>query len=62
MFKNATSFNYPVNLSDTSRVNYFSSMFEGATSFNQPINFNTSNATNFGNMFKKCYLLQSRYI
>ena len=52
MFKNATSFNSPVNLSDTSRVNYFSSMFEGAPSFNQPINFNTSNATNFGNMFK----------
>lgn len=52
MFKNATSFNSPVNISDTSRVNYFSSMFEGATSFNQPINFNTSNATNFGNMFK----------
>ena len=52
MFKDATSFNQPLNLWDTSNVQYMNSMFSGATSFNQNIgNWNIGSLTEATDMF-----------
>ena len=46
MFRNATSFNQPLNNWDVSNVTSMNYMFRGATSFNQPLNnWNVSNVT-----------------
>ena len=44
MFLNATSFNQPLSLWDTSQVTDMSSMFESAVSFAQPVYFWTGSA------------------
>lgn len=51
MFRGATSFNSPVNFSDTSRVDRMFGMFKDATSFNQPITFSTSHVNMMKDMF-----------
>ena len=44
MFRNARSFNQPLNNWNVSNVMYMGSMFDGAISFNQPLNnWNVSN-------------------
>ena len=50
MFRDASSFNQPVNF-DTKKVRNMSGMFQNATSFNQPFNFDTSEVTNMRYMF-----------
>ena len=52
MFKNATSFNQPLNNWDVSNVTDMRRMFNGARSFNQPLNnWNVSNVTDMELMF-----------
>ncbi len=52
MFRDATSFNQPLNLWDTSSVTDIHSMFNGATSFNQDISdWDTSSVTRMSSMF-----------
>ena len=52
MFKNAESFNQPLNNWNVSNVTDVERMFWGARSFNQPLNkWNVSNVTNMVGMF-----------
>lgn len=54
MFRNAPSFNQPLNNWNTSKAQYLEGMFHGATAFNQPLNgWDTSKATNMLNMFRR---------
>lgn len=54
MFRDAKSFNHPINNWDVSAVTDMFGMFAGATQFNQPLNsWNMSNVTNIGAMFSR---------
>ena len=52
MFKNARSFNQPLNNWNMSNVETMVGVFDGAISFNQPLNnWNVSNVDFMGHMF-----------
>jgi len=54
MFKNAESFDQPLNNWDVSNVTNMWSMFDGASFFNQPLNnWDVSNVTSMSEMFWK---------
>ena len=53
MFRDAKSFNQPLNKWNTSNVTNMSEMFRNAESFNQPLdNWDTSNVTDMCDMFE----------